>query len=144
MNVPTPTLTPVVNSGGIATASMRDTDQSFYKLQEYIAPESKTFSAGQKGGAPIKCKGKKRTDCSKRTCLWTSRGYCRKRGKMTCRGKVAEECTNVKINIPGLVPPVVGRCKYIRGNVRNSCRRIRHFKKTAKKSRGKKTGFKLF
>jgi hypothetical protein len=117
---------------------MRDTEQSLFKLQEYIAPVSSTFSAGQKGGAPIKCKGKKQSKCSQKTCIWTSRDYCRKRGKMTCRGKMARDCTDVKINIPGLEPSVVGRCKYIRGNVRNSCRRIRHFKKTAKKTRGKK------
>jgi hypothetical protein len=138
--------TPTVNSGGIASASMRDTDQNLaFKQQEYIAPGSGTFSAGQQqGGAPIKCKGKKHSKCSKKTCLWTSRGYCRKRGKMTCRGKVAKECTDVKINLPTLSPPVVGRCKYIRGNVRSSCRRIRHYKKTAKKTRARKSGFKLF
>lgn len=132
-------MTSVVNSGGIASASMRDTDHSLaFTKQEYIAPGASQFSAGQRGGAPIKCKGKKQSKCSQKTCIWTSRNYCRKRGKMTCRGKKEEECSNVKINIPGLVPPVVGRCKYIRGNVRSSCRRIRHFKKTAKKTRGRK------
>jgi hypothetical protein len=132
-------MTPIVNSGGVASASMRDTDHSLaLKLQEYIPPGSAVFSAGQQGGAPIKCKGKKHSKCSKKTCIWTSRNYCRKRGKMTCRGKMQEECSKVKINIPGLVPPVVGRCKYIRGNVRSSCRRIRHYKKTAKKTRGRK------
>jgi len=124
-----------VNSGGIASASMRDNDQSLvFKQQEYIPPGSAVFSEGQRGGAPIKCKGKKHSKCSQKTCIWTSRNYCRKRGKMTCRGKMADECSKVKINIPGLKPPVVGRCKYIRGNVRSSCRRIRRYKKTAKKN----------
>jgi hypothetical protein len=135
----------IVNSGGIASASMRDTDQSIFLKQEYIAPGNHLFSDGQasgmfsRGGASIKCKGKKHSKCSKKTCIWTSRNYCRKRGKMTCRGKAADECANVKINLPSLNPPVVGRCKYIRGNVRSSCRRIHRYKKTVKKTRGKKT-----
>ena len=129
----------IVNSGGIASASMRDTEQNLvFNQREYIAPGAGTFSNGQEGGAPIKCKGKKQSKCSQKTCIWTSRNYCRKRGKMTCRGKTKKECSNVKIHIPTLSPSVVGRCKYIRGNVRSSCRRIRHYKKTAKKTRGKK------
>lgn len=126
----------IVNSGGVASHSMRDTDQNLvFSQREYIPPSGGSFSAGQQGGAPIKCKGKKRSKCSKTTCLWTARNYCRKRGKMTCRGRSADECEKVKIHIPGLVPSVRRRCQYTRGNVRNSCRRIRRFKKTAKKSR---------
>lgn len=128
-----------VNSAGITSASMRDTDTNLaFKQQEYLPPGSGSFSAGQKGGA-IKCKGRKKPKCSQKTCIWTSKNYCRKKGKMTCRGKTADQCTNVKINIPTLRPPVVGRCKYIRGNVRSSCRRIRHYSKTAKKGR-RRTG----
>ena len=87
------------------------------------------------GGALIQCRGKNINKCakSKKNCLWTSRGYCRKRGMMNCRGKTPEQCANVRINIPGLVPPVRGRCKYTRGPVRNSCRRIRHY---TRKTRG--------
>ena len=126
---------PTVNSGGIASASMRDTDQSLvFKQQEYIPP----LGGAQKGGSSIKCKGKKYSKCSRKTCIWTSRKYCRKRGKMTCRGKTEKECNNVKINIPGLVPSVVGRCQYIHGDERNSCRRIRSYRKTAKKTGGRR------
>ena len=124
-----------VNSGGIASASMRDTDTNLSLNREYIAPGGNTFSGAQKGGAPIKCKGKKRPKCSTKTCIWTSKGYCRKKGKMTCRGKNSEDCGRVKIHIPTISPPVVGRCKYSRGNVRSSCRRIRHYTRRPKSTR---------
>jgi hypothetical protein len=121
--------------GGIPSASLRDTDTNLtLNQQPYIAPSSGTFSGAQSGGAGIKCKGKKHSKCSQRTCIWTSKNYCRKKGKMNCRGKTARQCSGVKINIPGLRPPVVGRCKYIRGNVRSSCRRIRHYTRKARKT----------
>jgi len=121
--------------GGIASASLRDTDTNLtLNHQPYIAPGGNTFSGAQRGGAGIKCKGKKHAKCSQRTCIWTSKNYCRKKGKMNCRGKTARQCSRVKINIPGLRPPVVGRCKYIVGNARNSCRRIRSYTRKARKT----------
>jgi hypothetical protein len=120
-------------SNSVASSSLRDSASNLaFAYPNHI---SSSVTPSQTGGAPIRCKGKSQKKCSSKTCLWTSRGYCRKRGKMTCRGKTADACDKVKINIPGLVPPVVKRCQYIRGNVRSSCRRIRHYKKTAKKSR---------
>ena len=121
--------------GGIPSASLRDTVTNLtLNQQPYIAPSAGIFSGAQTGGAGIKCKGKKHSKCSQRTCIWTSKNYCRKKGKMNCRGKTARQCSGVKINIPGLRPPVVGRCKYIRGNVRSSCRRIRHYTRKARKT----------
>jgi len=116
--------------GGIASASMRDSVTNLtFERQEYIPPNNHLFSQGQghilqqAGGAPIKCKGKSHSDCTKETCIWTSKGYCRKRGKMTCRGKKRTECKKNKIHIPTLKPSVVGRCKY----TRRGCRRIHRY-----------------
>lgn len=65
--------------------------------------------------------------CNDTKCVWTKKGYCKKRGKMTCRGKDSKECSEVKIHIPTLVPSVRGRCKYTRGKQRNFCRRITRY-----------------
>jgi len=125
-------------TGGIPSASMRDSVTNLtFERQEYIPPNNHLFSQGQghilqqAAGAPIKCKGKSHSKCSITKCIWTSKGYCRKRGKMTCRGKNRTECQNNKINIPTLNPSVVNRCKY----TRKGCRRIHRYTSKSKRRR---------